>query len=117
MLILFLKSYYSIILTIFVSGFAIFTLGTYCLLRRFWIRSNHPIVIQRNIIQKEIASFDLPQDVSAIAGDNVIATQLDLARAYIETNQKHQAMIILDMIVQQGSITQQEEAKELMNFL
>jgi len=53
-------------------------------------------------------------DLSAIAGEDLIATQMDLARAYIETGKQQPAIAILSTIIKQGSPTQQEEARTLL---
>jgi FimV-like protein len=114
MLALFIKSYYTLILTITISSVTLFSLLTYCLLRRFFQQRNF-VDSTKLIAETEIVSE--PEDLTSIAGDDLIATQLDLARAYIETNQKQQAVLILQMIMMQGTNDQQEEAKELMNFM
>lgn len=54
------------------------------------------------------------QDIKAIAGDNVITTQLDLARAYIEMGKKQLAKKILEHVVAHGNSVQQHEAQELI---
>src|SRR5438445_12840789 len=46
---------------------------------------------------------EMQQTVSAIAGDDVITTQLDLARAYIEMDQKKLAKEILAQVIKQGN--------------
>lgn len=62
----------------------------------------------------QMASDD---DFTAIAGDNVIATQLDLARAYLETGNNQLAKEILQMVMLKGNYSQQIEAKHLINIL
>lgn len=57
---------------------------------------------------------EMQQTVSAIAGDDVITTQLDLARAYIEMDQKILAKKILMQVIRQGNASQKQEAKLLM---
>jgi len=54
------------------------------------------------------------QDIKAIAGDDVITTQLDLARAYIEIGKKKLAKKILDHVIQHGNSSQQQAAQYLM---
>lgn len=56
-------------------------------------------------------------DISAIAGDDVLATQLDLARAYIETGRKQLAKKILEHVALQGSDAQQNEARTLLGLI
>ncbi|HVY53925.1 MAG TPA: FimV/HubP family polar landmark protein [Gammaproteobacteria bacterium] len=54
------------------------------------------------------------KDIEVIAGDDVMTTQLDLARAYIETDRKNLAKNILHNVMANGSPEQQREAKHLL---
>ena len=54
------------------------------------------------------------QDIRAIAGDDVMVTQLDLARAYIELGKKKLAKQILDHVIKHGNSHQQQSARQLM---
>lgn len=54
------------------------------------------------------------QDMSAIAGDDVCVTQLDLARAYIELGKTASAKQILENVMLEGDHNQQQTAKELL---
>ena len=53
-------------------------------------------------------------DIKAIAGDDIITTQLDLARAYIEIGKKKLAKKILDHVSRHGNSNQQHAAQALM---
>jgi FimV-like protein len=53
-------------------------------------------------------------DINAIAGDDVLSTQLDLARAYIETGKLQLAKKILMYVIEKGSSSQQQEARHLL---
>lgn len=53
-------------------------------------------------------------DFSTIAGEDLMTTQLDLARAYMETNNKPLAKPILKAVISKGSATQKKEAKQLL---
>jgi FimV-like protein len=67
------------------------------------------------IIHRARSSFaPLSEDMRAIAGDDVLATQLDLARAYMETDHKDLAKDILEMIRVQGTSHQRNEAQRLL---
>ena len=46
-----------------------------------------------------------------------VATKLDLARAYIEMDDKEAARIILEEAAQEGNETQRREAQEMMSQL
>lgn len=54
------------------------------------------------------------QDIKAIAGEDIMATQLDLAQAYIELDKKKLAKKILDHVVEHGNAFQQQEACALI---
>lgn len=60
---------------------------------------------------------EITETMTPIAGDDVISTQLDLARAYLETGSAILAKTILKAVVKQGSATQREEAKRLLNHV
>ncbi|MEO8963898.1 MAG: FimV/HubP family polar landmark protein [Gammaproteobacteria bacterium] len=53
------------------------------------------------------------EDIDAIAGDDVISTQLDLARALIEMDKKDLAMPILKEVMLRGDVLQKREAEQL----
>jgi len=57
------------------------------------------------------------KDVESIAGDNIIATQLDLARAYIEMGKNNLAKNMLYQIKKQGTVEQKQQAKKLLESL
>jgi FimV-like protein len=57
------------------------------------------------------------KDISAIAGDDIVATQLDLAKAYIEMNQKKIAKDMLNTVIKIGSSHQKNEARLLIQSL
>lgn len=99
MITLILKSYMGTLLTIGIGCFVLFLLGLY------WIFKNdsHPP--------------DVITDFSTIAGEDIIATQLDLARAYIETNNKPMAKNILKTVIYQGNPSQKEEARSLLGLI
>jgi FimV-like protein len=56
-------------------------------------------------------------DMAMLAGDDVISTQFDLARAYIEMGKSHLAKSILFHISKSGSAEQKQEAKKLIQTL
>jgi FimV-like protein len=56
-------------------------------------------------------------DIKAIAGDNILATQIDLARAYIEIGKAKLAKKILYHVIQYGNAGQQEAAQQLIEFI
>lgn len=54
---------------------------------------------------------------NAIAGEDVMATQLDLAKAYIEMGQKDLALTILKNVKRKGTENQYHEAERLIKTL
>lgn len=58
-----------------------------------------------------------PEELNSIAGDDVVATQLDLARAYIEMNEKNMAKKILDHVIKEGTPEQKNVAVKLTSSL
>lgn len=76
---------------------------------------NHPVMAQK-IKSSPIKNdhFINTQDIRAIAGDDVMVTQLDLARAYIELDKHTLAKQILENVVQHGSHQQQLTAQQLI---
>ena len=99
MMTLIIKSYLAILLSIGVGSIFIFALGVYWIYQGLQPKSQHD------------------SDYAAIAGDDILATQLDLARAYIEIDNKTSAKKILDSILSKGSHSQQEEAQRLLSYL
>lgn len=57
------------------------------------------------------------QDIQAIAGDDIIMTQLDLARAYIELGKQQLAKQILADVTTHGNHDQQQIAQQLLSTL
>lgn len=57
------------------------------------------------------------KDLSFVAGDDLMTTQLDLARAYVEMEKKNEAQAILNNVMKNGNPAQQEQAKQLMSRL
>ena len=56
-------------------------------------------------------------DIKAISGEDTLATQLDLARAYIELDKKSIAKQILLHVMKNGAESLQKEASQLMATL
>lgn len=57
------------------------------------------------------------EDIKMVAGDDFVATQLDLARAYIEIGKRKLARSILEHVIKTGNAGQQLEAKRLIHSL
>src|SRR5580692_8604577 len=86
----------------------------------FWFFSNpgkHPLAAEEEARQSSKTFTISSKDIETISGDNVLATQLDLARAYLETERKNLAKSILNNVLQHGSEEQRQEAKRLLGSL
>lgn len=104
-----LASYRTLIFSIGAAALLLFIVGAWLILRTTW----------QEPAMETAESVDLPpsQDLTAIAGDDVIATQLDLARAYIETGSEKLAKTILQRVLKKGEKAQQQEAQRLLSTL
>jgi len=107
MILTILKSYWVLLLSVGMSSLFIFMLGLYFIFRKAFI------VLPKIEMSKE--SYHNDHDLSAITGDDIMTTQLDLARAYLETDRKSLAIQILKYVIQKGNSDQQHEAQQLMN--
>lgn len=105
MIYLFIKSFLPLFIAITVGSLLIFLIGLYYI----YISCFHSTKASDESAHNK--------DIAAIAGDNLIATQLDLARAYIELNQKNKAKKILNNVAKQGSHAQQKEARMLLGLI
>lgn len=99
MISLIIDSYFMVFLSVGIGSLIIFVAGLY------WIFSG------------STPSLENEADLTSIAGDDVIATQLDLARAYIETNNKKIAKKILRLVLNQGNKVQKEQARALLGLI
>jgi FimV-like protein len=95
--------YWNVLLPIGIGSLLLFCKGLFLLLRK--TPTVEPVVIQ---------AVQPPADLEAIAGDDVITTQLDLARALIETGRNQSAKELLQYVAEQGNAAQQAKAHQLM---
>lgn len=79
------------------------------------INTRKPKAPSQNPILTKSSIMITSQDIKAIAGDDVLSTQLDLARAYIEMGKKQLAKKILDHVAKNGNDKQQQEAHGLID--
>lgn len=116
------KSYLSIFLVIGGVALLLFGLGIHQIFR-FTKRPNDGGLARDNSRDRSpsSASADLtistPSGIRAIAGDNLLSTQLDLARAYIDSGKNPLAKTILETVVEEGDSVHQEEAQRLLSTL
>lgn len=109
MILTILKSYFVLLLSIGIGSFFIFILGLYLIFRK-------PSMRKEAVTDMAMDADHFSHHLSSIAGDDIITTQLDLARAYLETDRKKLATEILEYVMQQGNPSQQREAQQLMNY-
>lgn len=107
MILLIIKSYLPLLLSVGFASIFMLAIGLYLIFKK--PAEKNPFVSQD--IAENI------RDLSAIAGDDLMTTQLDLARAYIETGRTQLAQTILASVIKQGNSTQQKEAKQLMSLV
>ena len=105
MLLSIIKSYLTLLLSVGAGSFFILLTGLFFIFKKPSAKKSSP------------ANPSLDADFLAIAGDDVITTQLDLARAYIETDKKTLAATILGYVIKQGNAEQQQEAQQLMKHI
>lgn len=115
MISLLIKSYLIILLSVGIGSVLLFIVGLYFILKIF-VPSQHKKA-KANMSSLTMSNNIAPHDFNAIAGEDLIATQLDLARAYIETEKKLLAKKILENVVNQGNDAQQNEARNLLGLL
>lgn len=109
---LLIESYLNLILLIGGGSLLLFLIGLY------WILKPRRITAAKIISLKEQKQEEAhAKHISAIAGDDVMSTQLDLARAFIETGKTHSAKDILDVVIANGSGSQRLEAQRLQQHL
>lgn len=131
---LIIKSYFPIILSIGLSALGVFLAGIYLIFKKSIGHENlfieppcvteTPPVLKNKEAISDIESLaqltmqpeTIIHDMDAIAGEDKIATQLDLARAYIETGKVKSAKQILQAVLAQGNKVEQQEAQYLLNF-
>lgn len=107
---LIVKSYFNILFAVSASCISVFLLGIYFILRQNF-NGTTDASSQRS--QGTLENVD----VNAIAGDDLIATQLDLAKAFIESGKEQFARKILQNIIEDGSDQQQRQARTLLTQL
>lgn len=64
--------------------------------------------------EKESKIIITSQDIRAIAGEDVMHTQLDLAKAYIELGKNKLAKKILQHVLQNGNTDHKKAAEQLI---
>ena len=98
------------------STFGWVTMVVFLTLLLVMMKLEEPADIAKRIVRARSAKKKR-KDIEAIAGDDMVTTQLDLARAYIEMNNKELAKQVLSHAAKQGNVSQQQEAKQLLTEL
>lgn len=118
MMIEIIKSYLTILVAVGGASLFFLIVGIY-LIVKLSSRSKGLLIVSSSKEQQSVNENEgtsVP-DIMAIAGDDVFATQLDLARAFIETGNGPSAKNILEQVVVQGNPAQQIEAQELLGLI
>ncbi|OGT38821.1 MAG: hypothetical protein A3F12_04750 [Gammaproteobacteria bacterium RIFCSPHIGHO2_12_FULL_38_14] len=107
-----------------ITGLIIFAVGLYFIYKLFLSKPNK--ILHSFSLKKQPDHHSPPHkahltitsnDIKAIAGEDVTATQLDLARAYIEVGKTQLAKKILEFVIHEGSGKTQQEAKQLLQLI
>ncbi len=119
---IFFQSYSSILLVIGALAGLVFLAGLYVIFKMIFFPqteaiSNRVATTQRKNKLDRAVLPDAANDVTDISGEDPMATQLDLARAYIETGKKQFAKIILAAVIREGNASHQEEAQRLLSSI
>lgn len=119
---LFLQSYSSVLLVIGALAGLVFLGGLFVIFKMIFYpeassRFTRTASLPRSIKSAKTQLPDAASDVSDISGGDHMATQLDLARAYIETGKKQFAKIILAAVIREGNANHQEEAQRLLSSI
>jgi FimV-like protein len=102
MIYLIIKCYWILLLFVAIGSFSLFLSGLY-----FIFKKSRPIPM----LSESYANL------LNIAGEDLMATQLDLARAYIETGKQEVAKKMLDGIKAKGNLLEQQEAERLLGLI
>jgi FimV-like protein len=109
MIALIIKSYLSVLISVSAGAACLFVAGLFYIFRK---PPALPISTPPKTVAPVFTNVSI-QDVHAIAGDDPVATQLDLARAFVEAGRKQLAQPILQQVMVDGSESQQREARQL----
>lgn len=116
-----IKSYSSILIAIGSAALFVFMLGVYLILS--FSRERKPArhaTVNPNKKSKrsdKITPSEALHHVSSISAEDPVATQLDLAKAYIESGKAQLAKVILASVIKHGSTAYQQEAQRLLSTI
>ena len=109
---------YSFILLSFVGITILFLLSAVLYTRRTRALFQKIVITQKNTgIPSSVPLTITSKDLNAITGGDKIGTQLDLARAYIESGRTQIARKMLNHALQEGNSAQKKEAEHLLLLL
>lgn len=119
---IFFQSYTSILLVIGALAGLVFLGGLYVIFKMIFFPQTDNLSMRVATAKRKdkldkTALPDAANDVTDISGEDPMATQLDLARAYIETGKKQFAKIILAAVIREGNASHQEEAQRLLSSI
>lgn len=119
MLLAIIQSYLTLLVSIGLASLGILIIGLYFIFRKptpkqTIVDDDFDEEVETVLISEPVPMAEGYDDLIAISGEDVMTTQLDLARAYIETGKNEAAQDILHYVIEQGNETQQAEAQQLM---
>jgi FimV-like protein len=110
--------YYIVSHIIFVAELTLFSVIFFLIILLIFKKKKSPSPLTIRQAKKNHSSIVITsQDIKAIAGDDMLTTQLDLARAYIELGKKKLAKQMLEHVIKHGNDGQRNAAVQLMNYL
>ena len=125
MILAFIKTYLSLIISLLAPSVFMIAGGIYLIFKPSKLASASTNITKPVLAQavpevtrpKKLTAKQLLQDLTAIAGEDILLTQLDLAQAYIDSGKKDLARNILQNVLAQGSALYQQEARQLLNCI
>ena len=125
MILAFIKTYLSLIISLLAPSIFMIAGGIYLIFKPSKLAAASPNIAKPVLAQavpevtrpKKLTAKQLLQDLTAIAGEDILLTQLDLAQAYIDSGKKDLARNILQNVLAQGSALYQQEARQLLNCI
>lgn len=116
-----IKSYSSILIAIGGAALIIFLLGVYFILsfsrERKPVRHTAVSSGKKSRRSDKITPSEAMNHVNSISAEDPVATQLDLAKAYIESGKAQLAKVILASVIRHGSTAYQQEAQRLLSTI
>lgn len=116
-----IKSYLITMLAVLAGSLVLFMTGLFYIFNTYKKGGKKAVkTLEKDSDENKVTQKPLmitSHDINAIAGDDALATQLDLARAYIETGKIQLAKKILSHVIEKGTVIQKQEAHTLLGLI